>query len=51
MDAKQQEQKKQCERKHKECENMLTTAHETMYKYAKAMNEQFTKDHNTEYYY
>lgn len=48
------ERKELKDRREKKCDNLqdaLTTARETMYKYAEAMSEQFKGDHSANYYY
>ena len=50
-DTERREKKDRRERKREEREDALTAARETMYKYAEAMSEQFSRDHSAEFYY
>ncbi|PIL29501.1 hypothetical protein GSI_08309 [Ganoderma sinense ZZ0214-1] len=50
-EAERQERKDRREKKRDALEDALTSARETMYKYAEAMSEEFGRDHNADYYY
>ena len=50
-EAERKELKDKREAKREALEDALTTARETMYKYAEAMSEEFGGAHNADYYY